>query len=157
LWNTAKYYAENMRKFYRKQENYISKFIINVRKLTFVLMQKIYKQKETFSLINTIPFTCTSIAENCVVMWFSWYSYYVLHLRKFITQHITITKSTVHSLLQHEYRLFYSTFTVCSKEVNLHDRALMKFVPPKKCSNWTENYFFSNFSLNCDYNSIKTK
>jgi len=37
----CKIFAPNMRKFYGTQKNYISKFIIKARKLTYALMHKI--------------------------------------------------------------------------------------------------------------------
>jgi len=48
-------------------------------------------------------------------------------------------------------------FTARSKQVNLYNGALMKFVRTKKCSRWTTIYFISNLSRKCDYTSVNTK
>ena len=37
-------------------------------------------------------------------------------LRAFITQHIKMPKSTVHFLVQHEYKSFYGTYILFSKK-----------------------------------------
>ena len=67
--------------------------------------------------------------------------------------------STVHCTVLYSTNkdFSYSMFTVFSKQENLYDLALMKFVQTKHFVSWTVIYFILNLSPKCDYTSINTK
>ena len=72
-------------------------------------------------------------------------------LRTFITQHIKMSISTVHFLVQHEYRFLIVSLFCFLKEVPLgvYDPTIINFVEPKECNTFTVNYLISILRPRC--------